>query len=64
VSVPGDDEGESAAEPEDEDGLSGEGEFDESGSDGPANATPGVVATATSIPKATAKPPTRPTYLA
>jgi hypothetical protein len=33
-------------------------------SDGPAHATPGVVATATPTPKATAKPPTRPTYLA
>jgi hypothetical protein len=31
---------------------------------GSANATPGVVATATPTPKATAKPPTRPTYLA
>jgi hypothetical protein len=29
-----------------------------------AHATPGVVATATPTPKATAKPPTRPTYLA
>jgi hypothetical protein len=31
---------------------------------GPAHAIPGVVATATPTPKATAKPPTRPTYLA
>jgi hypothetical protein len=31
---------------------------------GPAQATPGVVATAIPTPNATAKPPTRPTYLA
>ena len=31
---------------------------------GSANATPGVVATANPTPKATAKPPTRPIYLA
>ena len=39
-------------------------ELDEPGSVGSAHATPGVVATATPTPKATAKPPTRPTYLA
>jgi hypothetical protein len=33
-------------------------------SDGPAHATPGVVATAMPTPNATARPPTRPTYLA
>ncbi|MBE1546303.1 hypothetical protein GGC64_000311 [Mycobacterium sp. OAS707] len=31
---------------------------------GPAHATPGVVATATPTPRATARPPTRPTYFA
>jgi len=31
---------------------------------GPAHATPGVVATATPTPKATARPPTRPMYVA
>jgi hypothetical protein len=36
----------------------------ESESEGPAHATPGAVATATPTPNATAKPPTRPTYLA
>jgi hypothetical protein len=39
-------------------------ELDELESDGSANATPGVVATATPTPKATANPPTRPIYLA
>jgi hypothetical protein len=39
-------------------------ELDESESAGPAHATPGMVATATPTPKATANPPTRPTYLA
>ena len=47
-------------EPDDE----SEDELEESVSDGPAQATPGVVATATPTPKATAKPPTRPMYLA
>jgi hypothetical protein len=62
-----DDDGEPADGPDgeepEEEGESVE-EFDESVSDGSANTTPGVVATATPIPKATAKPPTRPTYLA
>ena len=39
-------------------------ELEEPVSDGSAQATPGVVATATPTPKATAKPPTRPMYLA
>jgi hypothetical protein len=39
-------------------------ELEESVSDGPAHATPGAVATTTPTPKATAKPPTRPMYLA
>jgi len=39
-------------------------ELEEPESDGPAHATPGVVATATPTPNATARPPTRPTYLA
>jgi hypothetical protein len=76
--VDGDDDGELASEsdedePEDdddesddesEDDESEDDELEESVSDGPAKATPGVVATAIPTPNATAKPPTRPTYLA
>jgi len=46
---------------ESEDAESDEEEPVDPVSDGPAHATPGVVATATPTPKATAKPPTRPT---
>jgi len=65
-SEPGEDGGDPAGDPEEEDAEEGESvvEPDEPASDGPAHATPGVVATATPTPKATAKPPTRPTYLA
>jgi hypothetical protein len=63
------DPGEPADEPDEddeeepaEDGESVD-ELDEPESDGPAHATPGVAATAAPTPKATAKPPTRPTYL-
>jgi hypothetical protein len=48
---------------ESEDAESDEDEPVDPVSDGPAHATPGVVATATPTPKATAKPPTRPMYL-
>jgi hypothetical protein len=61
-------DGEPDDESEDEEVLSvddeSDDELDEPESDGPAHATPGVVATATPTPRATAKPPTRPTYLA
>ena len=49
---------------EDEESDDESDELEGSVSDGPAQATPGVVATATPTPKATAKPPTRPMYLA
>jgi hypothetical protein len=73
-SVEADDEGDCVSEPadeSDEDAEELEEDDDESDdelvapeSDGPAHATPGVVATATPTPKASAKPPTRPTYVA
>ena len=55
------------AEELDDDALEDEESDDElvdEESVGPAHATPGVVAIATPTPKATAKPPTRPTYVA
>jgi hypothetical protein len=68
---PPDDSADPSFEPDpsfgpDEDDVESEevDEVVESGSEGPAHATPGVVATATPTPNATAKPPTRPTYLA
>jgi hypothetical protein len=66
VSDPDDDAVEESDEDEDEDPLDDEDdesddELLEPESVGSANATPGVVAIATPTPKATAKPPTRPT---
>jgi hypothetical protein len=49
---------------EEEDDDESDDELVDPDSDGSAHATPGVVATATPTPKATAKPPTRPTYFA
>jgi len=57
-------EDEEVLDEEDESDDESDDELEESVSDGPAQATPGVVATATPTPKATAKPPTRPMYLA
>jgi hypothetical protein len=54
---------EEAADDEESDVVSDD-EFVDAESVGSAHATPGVVATATPTPKATAKPPTRPTYFA
>jgi hypothetical protein len=61
-SVEADDEGDWVSGPDVEDESVEEADEDESV--GSAHATAGVVATATPTPKATAKPPTRPTYFA
>jgi len=64
-----DEEGDWVSEPEAEpveesDDDEEDDELVDAESVGSAHATPGVVATATPTPKATAKPPTRPTYVA
>jgi hypothetical protein len=55
---------EPSVEPDEVDVDESDDELVEPASVGSAHATPGVVATATPTPKANAKPPTRPTYLA
>jgi hypothetical protein len=67
VSEPADDDepvDESDEEALEEDDDESDDELVDPESDGPAHATTGVVATANPTPKATAKPPTRPTYFA
>ena len=60
-----DDDVEELEEADDEESdVVSDDEFVDAESVGSAQATPGVVATATPTPKATAKPPTRPTYFA
>jgi hypothetical protein len=64
AAAPDDDEPSLEPDEDDDDESDDEAELVESASVGSAHATPGVLATATPTPKATAKPPTRPTYLA